>query len=99
MRTPAGGLVEREMQDGEFQRRRGARVQMILASVVGLVGFGVGWMVSFEQMGWRWGLLLGWWPAAVLGAGAAWVVGVGVPELNGIVARATMRHRTPPGGL
>jgi hypothetical protein len=83
------------MQDGQFQRR-GARAQIILASLVGLVGFGFGWFVSFEQMGWRWGLLLGWWPAAVLGAGAAWVVGVGVPELNDILARATMRRRTPP---
>ena len=84
------------MQDGGFERRRGARAQMILASFVGLAGFGVGWGLSFELMGWRWGLLLGWWPAAVLGAGAAWVVGVGVPELNGILARAAMRHRTPP---
>jgi hypothetical protein len=96
--APSRGLVELEMQDGGFERRRGARAQMILASVVGLAGFGVGWGLSFEQMGWRWGLLLGWWPAAVLGAGAAWVVGVGLPELNGILARATMRHRTPPGG-
>jgi hypothetical protein len=88
--------VERDMQDIEFRRRPGARAQIVLASVVGLAGFCVGWIMSFEQMGWRWGLLLGWWPAAVLGAGAAWVVGVGVPELNGIVARATMRRRTPP---
>ena len=85
------------MQNGDFQRRRGARAQTVLALVVGLAGFVVGWAMSFEHMGWRMGLLLGWWPAAVLGAGAAWVVGVGVPELNGILARATLRYRAPRG--
>lgn len=85
------------MQNGQFHRG-GVRAQAILAAVVGLVGFCVGWFVSLEQMGWRWGLLLGWWPAAVLGAGAAWVIGVGVPELNDILARATMRRREGPGG-
>jgi hypothetical protein len=83
------------MQDGQFRRGHVARAQMILALVVGLAGFAVGWAMSFEHMGWRMGLLFGWWPAAVLGAGAAWVVGVGLPELNGILARATLR-RPPP---
>ena len=46
----------------------------------------------FAVVGVAWGVpvlpLIGWWPAMILGAAAAWVVGIGLPYLASAVARA-----------
>ncbi len=78
---------------GEFRKRSGvgARAQMLLAVMTGLAGFAVGWATGVAHLGWTLGLLIGWWPAMMLGAGAAWVVGFGFPYLGAAVARARAR--------
>lgn len=87
------------MQANSFQRRQGAgaRAQVALAALTGVVGFIIGWAVGVEQMGWRLGLLVGWWPALLVGAGSAWVVGIGAPELTAMIARRAARARAGSG--
>ena len=36
------------------------------------------------------GLVVSWWPALMLGAACAWVVGIGIPELGAILAKARL---------
>lgn len=72
-----------------FRKRRsvGARAQMMLGVMTGLIGFVAGWAIGVAHMGWTMGLLLGWWPAMIVGAAAAWIVGIGLPYLAGAMAR------------
>jgi hypothetical protein len=65
----------------------GARAQMLLAVMTGLAGFAVGWATGVAHLGWTLGLLIGWWPAMILGAAAAWVVGFGLPYLANALTR------------
>ena len=77
----------------EFRKRSGigARAQMLLAVMTGLAGFAVGWATGVAHLGWTLGLLIGWWPAMMVGAGAAWVVGFALPYLGGVVTRARVK--------
>ena len=72
-----------------FRKRSGvgARAQMLLAVMTGLAGFAAGWATGVAHLGWTLGLLIGWWPAMMLGAGAAWVVGFGLPYLANLLGR------------
>jgi len=40
----------------------------------GLAVFAVGWVLAICLMGWFWGLLLGWWPAALVASFTAWLM-------------------------
>ncbi len=74
----------------EFRKPAGVlgRTSMVLGVMTGLAGFAAGWATGVERLGWTMGLLIGWWPAMILGAAAAWVVGIGLPYLASAVARA-----------
>ena len=71
-------------------RLRRTRAHVCAAIVLGLCGFGVGWFLCFSQVGWPVGLLISWWPALMLGAACAWVVGIGLPELGGILTKTRL---------
>ena len=48
--------------------------RVVNAILCGVVVFILGWVVSIWLLGWVWGLLAGWWPAALIASLSAWLL-------------------------